>query len=197
VKNFIRVATALLVIFVYGCAHPYVITPELRALDRKDVTKIDKNVGYYISAEDLVREVITPGGGGDKVQYTAYKDIEPAMQKVLSNIFTQVHTLKSPDDKQFITTNNISLVFIPKIETNSSSTGTFTWPPTDFSLTLECTAHDPGGKTVWQKKIVGDGHAEYSEFKNDFQLAARRASLKVFSELQREINSSPVFRGNK
>lgn len=194
---FLRAATVLLVIFLYGCAHPYAITPELSALDRKDVTKIDKNVGYYISAEDRTREVITPGGGGDKVQYAPYKDIEPAMQKMLSNLFTQVHILKSPEDKQFITANNISFIFIPRIETNSSSTGTFTWPPTDFFLTLECNALDSGGKPVWQKKIVGNGHAEYSEFKNDFQLAAKRGSLKVFSELQREINSSSVFRGNK
>lgn len=196
-KNILRVVMAILVIFLYGCAHPYVITPELSALDRKDVTQINKSVGYYISPENRAKEVITPGGGGDKVQYTPYKDIEPAMQKMLSNLFTQVHILKSPDDKQFISANNIAFIFIPKAETDSSSTGTFTWPPTDFTLNLECAALDASGKTIWQKNFIGKGHAEYDEFKHDFQLAARRASLKVFSELQREINSTAVFRANK
>jgi len=193
-KNHLCSVVLLYVVLIAGCAHPYVITPELSTIDRKDVNKIAKNVGYYISAEDRALEVITPGGGGDKVKYTPYKDAEPALQKVLSNMFTQVHILKSLDNKQFIISNQISFIFIPRIETTSLSTSIITWPPTDFFLSLNCAALDPAGKIVWEKKIVGRGHAEYSEFKNDFQLAAKRASFQVFTELQRELNTASVFR---
>ena len=150
-------------------------------------------MGYYISPDDLSKEVTTPGGGGDKVKYFPYKESEPALNKILSNIFSKVYPLTSADDKQFISSNNISYVFILKIETNSSSESAFTWPPTHFTVSIESKATDSSG-VIWQKNVKGEGEATFDEFKHDFPLAAKRAVKNAFSMLQEEIIKAEVFR---
>lgn len=189
----IRVIAVFALFFTIGCAHQINITPPLNTLDADGISKIDKNVGYYISPDDLSKEVTTPGGGGDKVKYFPYKESEPALNKILSNVFAKVYPLASADDSQFILSNDISYVFIPKIETNSSSKSAFTWPPTNFTVSLDCKAFDSSGSVIWQKSVKGEGEAEFSEFKHDFPLAAKRAAKKAFSMLQEEIIKSGVF----
>ena len=143
-----RVFVVLIVFFSAGCAHPIKITPNINDIDRKDVSKIDKSVGYYISEADRGLSVITPGGAGDKVEYTPYKDLEPALQKVLSNMFQRVHKITSLQDSAFIKANDISYIFFPKIETNSSSTALLTWMATDFTVKLDCKAIDESGQIL-------------------------------------------------
>jgi hypothetical protein len=191
IARFAVLAAALLVV---GCAHQINITPPLNTLDAQEINKIDKAVGYYISPADRAKEVVTPGGGGDKVKYLPYQESEPALQQVLSNLFTKVVSIPSLDDKQLIASNSIVYVFVPTIETDSSSESFFTWPPTRFTVTLDCRAVDASGATVWQKKVKGEGQAEFSEFKHDLSLAARRASKEAFLNLQREINAAKEFR---
>lgn len=192
--NYLTRVIAVLALFItIGCAHQINITPPLNTLDVDGIGKIDKNVGYYISSVDLSKEVTTPGGGGDKVKYFPYKESEPALSKILSNIFSKVYPLTSIDDKQFISSNNISYIFIPKIETNSSSESAFTWPPTNFTVSLDCKALDRSGSVIWQKNVKGEGEASFSEFKHDFPLAAKRAVIKAFLMLQEEIIKSRVF----
>lgn len=173
-----------------GCAHQIDISPPLNSLDGKGAAKVNKTVGYYISPEDRAKEVTTPGGGGDKVKYFPYRKSEPALNKILSNIYAKVVAVPSLADKQFIASNNIAYVFVPTIETNSSSSSFTTWPPTDFSVSLECKATNNGGSTVWQKTVKGEGKAEFAEFKHDFSLAGRRASKDAFAKLQQEIQAT-------
>ena len=61
-------------------------------------------------------------------------------------------------------------------------------------VTLDSRALSPTGATVWQKKVKGQGQAEFSEFKHDLSLAARRANRDAFMNLQREINAATEFR---
>lgn len=199
--NFLIAKRALILLpllFLIGCAHPIVITPNLSQIDRKDVTPIDKNVGYHISQANLSKSIITPGGGGDKVEYTPYKDIEPAIQKVLSNMFAKVHTIANPDDHKFLADNDISFVFIPTVETHSSSSGIITWMATDFTLSLDCKAIDNKGVVVWKDTIERSGHATYDEMADtgDFQLSAKRASEAVFLMLQEKLNNEAALRLN-
>ncbi len=177
-----------------GCAHQIVITPDVSQLDRSEVQPIGLNVGYYIAPADRDRQVITPGGGGDKVSYYPYRELEPALFKVLGNVFRRAYPLQSTGDAAALAEKGITLVFIPTITTTSSSTGFLTWPPTDFKVELACKALDPQGAVVWEDHLVGEGKAEFSEFKSDFPLAARRAALKAMSELQRAINAAPPLR---
>ncbi len=149
-----------------------------------------KNAGYYISDENRAKEVITPGGGGDKVKYTLYADIEPALKHALSNIFSNVYTVPSLDDFNFITSNNISYVFVPSITTDSSSDSAFTWPPTDFSVSLQCYAIDSTGANIWETTVQGEGHAEFEQFKHDFSLSARKAVKNVLLKLESEISKA-------
>lgn len=192
---FMRVLALCALVTLIGCAHPISISPDMASVDRKDLgTRIPKSVGYYISAEDRAREVTTPGGGGDKVQYMPYRDLEPGLYKMLSNAFSEVHVLKSPDDKEFIRAQKIGFVLVPKIETTSSSSSLLTWPPTDFTVSLECRALNGDGTVVWNETVKGEGKAAFSEFVGDFSLAGRRASEKAILELQRAILSASALR---
>lgn len=192
-KYLIRVIVIATFIFTIGCGHQINITPPLNTLDADGVSKIEKNVGYYISPSDLSLEVTTPGGGGDNVKYFPYKESEPALNKILSNIFAKVYPLASTDDKQFLLSNDISYIFIPKIESNSSSDSSFTWPPTNFTVSIDCKALDSSGSIMWQKTVKGEGNAEFAEFKHDFSLAAKRAEKNAFLMLQEEIIKSGAF----
>lgn len=167
-----------------GCAHPILTTPDLVELRHENTDPIDKNVGYYISAADRQKQVITPGGGGDKVAYYPYRELEPALQKTLSNVFRRVYPLQSATDTQAIQANAIAFVFTPTIATNSSSDSIVTWPPTKFTVVLACKAVNPDGKTVWEQQFTGEGVAEFSEFKGDYSLAAKRASQAAFTQFQ-------------
>src|SRR5436190_546409 len=97
VSRFIVVITALMAV---GCAHRIDITPPLNTLQATSAAKINKTVGYYISEADKAKEVTTPGGGGDRVTYQPYKESEPALNQVLSNIYVKVIPIRSLDDKK-------------------------------------------------------------------------------------------------
>jgi hypothetical protein len=182
------------VLITAGCAHPIVVTPDLVDLKYESADPIDKNVGYYISKENRDKKVITSGGGGDKVSYYPYKELEPALQKTLSNVFRRVYPLQSQDDTKAIEAHSIAYVFTPTISTNSSSDSVVTWPPTNFTVVLACKAVNPEGKTIWEKQFTGDGVAEFGEFKSDFSLSAKRASQSAFSQFQRALAQDPQFR---
>ena len=194
-KIIARIAVIAGVLLLVGCAHPISLAPNMSAFDGKQANqKISKNVGYYISQEDRDREVTTPGGGGDKVSYFPYRDLEAGLYKVLSNTFNDAYVVKSLDDKNYLAEKKIAYVLVPKIETTSSSSGTFTWPPTDFTVSLECRTLSPTGAVVWRTTANGVGKATYSEFKSDFSLAARLASEQALLELQKQISASPLGR---
>lgn len=190
-KAIIRLSLLSALLVLAGCAHPINIAPNVASVDRKDLgTKIPKNVGYYISAEDRAREVTTPGGGGDRVSYVPYRDLEPGLYRVLANSFSDVQVLKSPNDKDA----KVALVFVPKITTDSSSSNPLTWPPTSFTVSIECKALSPSGAVVWEKTVKGEGAATFSEYASDFALSGRRASEKALLELQRQLLVSPALR---
>lgn len=185
-----RLAVLAAAAVTVGCAHQINITPPLNTLDVQNVVKIDKAVGYYISPADRSKEVETPGGGGDKVKYFPYQESKPALKQVLSNRYTKVVAVSSLEDRQFIASNGIAYVFIPVITTDSGSDSAFTWPPTRFTVNLDCRAVDGAGATVWQTKVSGQGNAQFSEFKHDMSLSARRASRDAFLRLQQEITAA-------
>lgn len=176
----------LFVVYLAGCAHPIVISPRTDKLPPTNSNVVQKNVGYYISPTERALEVTTEGGGGDKIKYKPYADLEAGIYKVLLNLYKNVVKLTSTD-KSEISKHNISYVFTPKIVTKSSSTGFFTWPPTDFEIDLTMQARDGNGGVLWNNVVTAKGHAEFDEFKHDFQLSARRASEALLIELQKEI----------
>jgi hypothetical protein len=193
-NHLIRSIAIISMLLAVGCAHKIDISPPLNTLDGNGINKINKTVGYYISPADRTKEVTTPGGGGDKVKYLPYQDLEPALSKMLSNVFVKVVSLPALDDKQYLVGNNIAYVFVPIIETDSSSESILTWPPTKFTVSLDCKAVNSSGNTLWRSKVSGEGQAVFSDFKHDFSLAARRASKNAFMKLQQEISAAKEIR---
>lgn len=185
--KYLQISMVMATLLLSGCAHQIQMNPKTDQFNDSK-TKIDKVVGYHISEADRKKVVKTPGGGGDKVTYSPYKDTETILYTVLSNKFKDVYLVKSLKDETFIKENEIKLIFIPKIITNSSSSSAFTWPPTKFIVDLTVRAVDSNGDTVWEKQVKEAGEAEYEEFKEDFSLSARRATEKAFLQLAKEID---------
>ena len=183
------------VIALTGCAHGIVISPDLTTIQASgDAKPIAKNVGYYISDEQRSSEVTTEGGGGDKVSYHPYRDTETAFYKMLSNVFTNVTVLKSANDADELSKNNVVYVIKPTITTESSSPSPFTWPPTKFTVNLGLEVDDAKGQQVVTKQVAGQGAAEFDEFKHDFSLSGRRASQDALLKMQGELQNAPELK---
>ena len=191
----ITVLTALVaVMFASGCAHMINITPPANTISAEGITKIDKTVGYYISKEQRALLVTSKGGGGDKVTYHPYAELEPTLTQVLSNSYTKVVALAAINDKAELESKQIAYVFAPVITTTSSSSSALTWPPTNFTVTIACTAANGSGANVWNSTVTGSGEAVFADFKHDFSLAARRASKDAFNQLQKGIVAAPALK---
>lgn len=182
--------TALLgtVTLLVGCAHPITMSPKLDQVNNVQARKSPKVVGYYISEQDRALAVTTPGGGGDKVTYKPYADLEYGLDRVLSKKYAAVYAMEDPQDSAFIAEKKISYVFHPKLTTDSRSDSMLTWPPTSFTVVMDCVAHNHKGAEVWKKTLRSEGKAEFSEFKHNFALSAERASTGVLIELQKALD---------
>jgi hypothetical protein len=179
------VALALL----QGCAHPISLNPDLAAVKAGSVGKIDRKVGFYIGDDDRKREVTTPGGGGDKVSYFPYRDMETGLYVALSESFTTVTRVTGPADPR-IKAEGLNYVISPVIKTQSSSPSPLTWPPTVFTVELTCRVTDPDGKPVSEVKSTGTGNAEFSEFKGNHSLSAKRAVEDALNKLKVALTAS-------
>ena len=168
-----------------GCAHPINIAPDIAKIEQApDAQRIETSAGYYIAAERRDLSVTTAGGGGDKVRYQPYREIETGFYKMLTNVFKDVTLLKSPTDTEAIRKNALNFIVTPTISTESSSPSPFTWPPTRFTVNLSCDITDAEGKPVVNKSVVGEGMAEFDEFKADFSLAGKRAAQEALRKMQ-------------
>lgn len=190
----IRIFALALALSTTACAHMINVAPPLNTLEAQGIAKSDRIIGYHIAAADRTLKVTTPGGGGDKVSYTPYADVEPALRNVLERTFAGVVALDSATDAQAMAAKNVAFVLVPRITTSSSSSSAFTWPPTKFEITIDCKVVAPDGSSVWQGTAQGVGEAEFAEFKHDFSLAARRASKAAFLDLQSKLSAAPSLR---
>lgn len=170
-----------------ACAHPITIAPDLGKLERPAVAAKPGTVGLYMSTEDKAREVTTPGGGGDKVSYYPYRDLQSGIYKILGDVYERVIVVSSPAEVETLAKSGVSVVARPQIVTQSSSGSVVTWPPTMFQVQLSCTFADIGGTTIAETVVTGNGTAEFSEFKSDFGLAGKRAAEDALNKTQRAI----------
>ena len=183
------------VVFTAGCAHPMMIKPDISALAiPADASRIPKSVGLYISAENRNKQVTTPGGGGDKVSYRPYADIETGLYKVLGNVFQNVEVLSSISDVDSIAKHSLVYIAVPEITTSSSSSGFFTWMATDFTVNLNCKINDVAGRTLTTVSSTGTGHADFAELKSDMSRAGERASQDALTKLQAALLQAPEIR---
>lgn len=181
-----------------GCSHKISIDPSLDGIRSTNIeNKINANVGYYISEFNQNKKVNTPGGGGDSVDYTPYKDTESALNTVLSKIFNRVYFLKALNDEEYIKLKDIKYIFVPTIKTNSSSSSALTWPPTNFIFELNCQATNIDKKIIWEETIYSEGYASFSEFKNNFSLSAQIATEKAFKKMLIKLEQTNKFNADE
>ena len=191
----LRLAAILLAIAAMaGCAHPMIIKPELEALAvAPSGERIQKKVGLYIAAANRSKSVTTPGGGGDKVTYSPYADLEPGLYKVLSDVFQDVSILQATDADS-IAKHSLAYVIEPEIATTSSSSGVFTWMATDFTVQLQCKVTDAAGQAVTTVSSQGAGKATSGELMKNFSLAGQRASQDALIKLRESMLQSADLR---
>lgn len=185
-------ATTLLSLLT-ACAHPIGIGP-IETPTRNEAGLSPKKVAYVMTDADRAKEVITPGGGGDKVSYFPYRDLEKAIRDALRAVYSDVFVIQSPSDAEAIRTFGVSHVYTPEISTTSESPSLFTWPPTKFGIELSCKVTDATGQPVTEVKAQAQGAAEFSEFMKDFGLAGRRAATLASEQLKQAILADPKLR---
>ncbi len=193
-QNFWRipVATALLALLA-ACAHPIGISP-LETPVRNETGLNPKKVAYVMTDADRGKEVITAGGGGDKVSYFPNRDLEKSIRDALRAVYADVFVVKSASDREAIAAFGVSYVFSPSVTTTSESPSLFTWPPTKFGIDLTCEVSDAEGKAVATVKAQGNGTAEFAEFKSDFGLAGRRAATQLSEQFKQQVQANSKLR---
>jgi hypothetical protein len=181
--------------FCSGCAHQISISPNLEKVASNAVQpKIEQSVGYFISEQNRALETTTPGGGGDLVKYRPYADLEAGLARVLSSIFSGVHLVKDVKDQDFLRSKNITWIFTPTIRTTSSSRNSFFWPPTDFSVSIDCIAIDANQREIWKTTVTADGGVvAVNDIIKDHALAATNAAQKALGALRAKIQTAPEF----
>ncbi|KNE24433.1 hypothetical protein [Achromobacter spanius] len=185
------VALSIVAAVASGCAHKITISPDLAKIEAPaDTPRINANVAYYIAEADLAKTVKTPGGGGDKVTYQPYKEIETAFYKMLSNVFTNVIKIKTPEPTA---ADNVDYVVVPTLVTDSSSSSFVTWPPTRFTTNLITKVSGTANNGDTTITVMEAGEAEYSEFIRDFGLAARRSTQAALIKTQEALLAAPAL----
>lgn len=182
---------AFIVALISGCAHPLNISPDISSVNKSAPSeKIAKSISYYFT-EDIEKEVTTPGGGGDSVKYKPYKELDIGIYKVLSDNFNSVVMLKGGAVESKLDNDFVAQI---TISTNSSSSSVLTWPPTLFGVNISTELLNP--KTGKMEKILvsGEGRAEFSEFKSNMNLSAKRASEDALNKFGAAIAGAKLIK---
>jgi hypothetical protein len=181
------------VLWLGGCAHPLTLSPNLTAISGTVEKKIDKRVGLLVTDTDRQVQVTTPGGGGDKVSYFPYRDLEPALYVALSESFASVARVASITDPK-VAAERLDYIVKPSVQTTSFSDSVLTWPPTLFTIELVLSVNDSTGRLVTELRVMGEGRAGFDEFKSQPGLSANRAAEDAVKKLIQAIGSSPALR---
>ncbi|MEN8146353.1 MAG: hypothetical protein ABFR02_01895 [Campylobacterota bacterium] len=183
----LRLLTVLLPLFIFnGCVHDISTAPELSKVTKERPVTIKRSVAYYIPPELYELSVTTPGGNNDELRYSPYKETEPALNKVLENVFTEVHRIDSLNDKK-IKEHNIQFIFVPNIETMSYSNSNVDWEPTKFNFILKVMFYRAGKEPFYESYAQGQGIANFGHYQDNPAYALEIASRSAFLQFQDEI----------
>jgi hypothetical protein len=186
-RTLLLLASACLVVMATGCAHPISLAGAVPQAANANANRIERNAGLVITDEQRKLEVTSPGGGGDKVSFQPYRDLEAGIYFAMSEVFRDVRKVTGPSDPK-VQADGLSYIVTPTISTTSYSPSMLTWPPTIFTVELSCKVSDPQNKTVAEVKVQGEGRAEFDEFKKDVSLSARRASEDALKKLTKALS---------
>ena len=185
-RTFFALAIAVFTALITGCAHPISLSGDMSQLVGSGTTKVERKVGLAVTDDQRKLEVTGPGGGGDKVSYLPYRDLEAGIYLSLSEVFRDVRKVNGASDPK-VQAEGLSYIVTPTIATTSFSPSLLTWPPTVFTVELSCKVSDLQNKTVAEVKVQGEGRAEFDEFKKDTSLSAKRASEDALKKLTKAL----------
>lgn len=193
--NKLALSLPCLALLLTACAHPMLVKPDLDAAKATQAyDRLPQKVGLYIPDNLKSLEVTTPGGGGDKVRYKPYSDMETGIFQVLSESFSDAVVLSSRTDADAIAKHSLSYIVEPHIDTQSSSNGVFTWMATDFAVKLTCKFSDPAGNQLATVSSDGTGHADFSELTHNMSAAGEHAATDALVKLRTAIQTAPEFK---
>lgn len=193
--NKLAVALPCVAWLLTACAHPMLVKPDLEATRVAQAHgRLPQRVGLYIPDSLRSQEVTTAGGGGDKVRYKPYADMETGIFQVLNDSFSDTVLLNSRTDADAIAKHSLSYIVEPHIDTESSSSGVFTWMATDFDIKLTCKFSDTAGNLITTLSADGEGHSEFSELKSNMSAAGEHAATDALVKLGTAIQAAPEFR---
>jgi hypothetical protein len=174
-----------------GCAHPISMQADTGTIvgAAKGAPKVDRKVALAITEEQKKREVTTPSGGGDKVSYFPYRDLETGLYLAMSETFTSVSKVSGVNDPK-VKQDGITLVLVPEVTTTTHSPSLLTWPPTVVTIDLAATLKSADDRTLAQFTVKGEGRAEFDEFKADHSLSAKRAAQDVLKKLVKALGEN-------
>ena len=152
-------ALLALAVLTGGCAHTISVVPTEVVRSSNMPDRLKEVIGVYIPAEAIRLEVATPGGGGDSVKYFPYRDIELGFHKMLATVFQDVVQVSKINDKSEFERRGITYVISPVIITNSGSTNSTVWEPTNFSADLTSEIRDTSGKILYSPRVIGIGNS--------------------------------------
>lgn len=176
-----------------ACSHPVRIAPPPLTLYSDPSLKIDKAVGYHMTDAQRALQTTTRGGGGDKISYFPYRDLEGGLYQTLASVFSSVYVVPDANAQGFIADKHLTFVFVPELTTDSSSTNVMLWNPTNFTVRLHVTANDAAGKPVWSRDLVGQARTAAGGSLTETP-AAQKAAADVFAQLQKALLDEPLFR---
>ena len=191
VRSLLAISTALV---LTSCAHAITIDPGPSQTSYQNKLS-PKKVGYVITDTDKNKQVISAGGGGDKVSYYPYRDIERPIREALKSIYTDVYAIASISEVDTIKKDEVTIIFTPVISTTSNSSSILTWPPTDFTINFNCAVVDAAGTPITNFTLTGIGQSQFSEFSaaRDGGLSGRRAAGDLSEKLRQEILKNPAL----
>ena len=175
--------TLVSLLFFTGCVHEIDIAPNQDKLVKVRPVSIHKNVAYYIPQNLYNQKVETPSGNNDTLRYQPYQQTEAALKKVLENIFDSVHKVSDPKERL----TNIDYIFVPHIETISSSNSNVDWEPTRFNMILQVSVYDKKKKKLLTTYAVGKGVANFGRYQSEPTYAVEIATRSAFLQFQDEI----------
>ena len=193
--NKLVLALACFAWLLTACAHPMLVKPDLEATKIVQAhDHLPQKVGLYIPDSLRSLEVTTAGGGGDKVRYKPYADMETGIFQVLGDSFSDAIVLNSRTDADAIAKHSLNYIVEPHIDTKSSSSGLFTWMATDFEIKLTCRFTDPAGNLLATLTSDGTGHSDFSELTHNMSAAGEHAATDALVKLGTAIQAAPEFK---
>lgn len=159
---------------------------------KPDITKIEPytqsgerlplHVGYYIPETT----VATPHIDENKLRYFAYRDMEIAYQKMLSNVFKSATKLTSIQDAS---SSAVDLLIVPSVTTKTEGSDALTWPPTRFTVNLTSNIQSADGKPITTMIVTGIGTAGSAERLKITGIAGSRAMEDALLKMQSALSS--------